>query len=56
MIKHQAKETIFIDAVEFFQESLEHLVKVENENTQYKKQLEELTSSKTELTMMRFDL
>lgn len=56
VIKQQAKETIFIDAVEFFQESLEHLVKVENENTKYHQQVEELTAAKTELTMMRFDL
>lgn len=42
--------------MEFFQESLEHLVKVENENSQFKKQLEDLNQSKTELTMMRFDL
>ena len=56
VIKQQAKETIFIDAVEFFQESLEHMVEVENENVQNKKMVEELTKSKTELTIMRFDL
>ena len=56
IIKQQAKETIFIDAVEFFQESLEHMVEVENENQANKKLVEELTQSKTELTIMRFDL
>lgn len=43
IIKQQAKETIFIDAVEFFQESLEHMVEVENENVQNKKLVEELS-------------
>lgn len=43
IIKQQAKETIFIDAVEFFQESLEHLLEVENENKRNKKLVEELT-------------
>ena len=56
IIKQQAKETIFIDAVEFFQESLEHMVEVENENVENKKLVEELQQSKTELTIMRFDL
>ena len=56
IIKQQAKETIFIDAVEFFQESLEHMVEVENENRESKRLVAELQQSKTELTMMRFDL
>ena len=56
IIKQQSKETIFIDAVEFFQESLEHMVDVENENSANKRLVEELQQSKTELTMMRFDL
>ena len=42
IIKQQSKETIFIDAVEFFQESLEHMVDVENENTANKRLVEEL--------------
>lgn len=56
IIKQQAKETIFIDAVEFFQESLEHMLQVESQNKQNRQQVEELTQAKTELTMMRFDL
>ena len=42
--------------MEFFQESLEHMVEVENENVQNKKLVEELSQQKTELTIMRFDL
>ena len=56
IIKQQAKETIFIDAVEFFQESLEHMVEVENENKLNNKKLEDLTQTEKRLTMMRFDL
>ena len=52
----QLKETQFIDAVEFFQESLEHMVKVEKENEERKVQLEHLTEEKQQLTMKRFDL
>ena len=32
VIRQQVKETQFIDAVEFFQEALEHMVKIEKEN------------------------
>lgn len=56
IIKQQSKETIFIDAIEFFQESLEHMVEVENQNQMNIKLVEGLQQAKTELTMMRFDL
>ena len=46
MIRQQIKETQFIDAVEFFQESLEHMVKIEAENEERKALIETLTEEK----------
>ena len=56
LIKHQSKETIFIDAVEFFQESLEHMLKLEEDNAKNKKDAGELLNAKQDLTMKVFDL
>ena len=56
MIRQQIKETQFIDAVEFFQESLEHMVKIEAENEERKALIETLTEEKQTQTMKVFDL
>ena len=56
VVRQQIKETQFIDAVEFFQEALEHMLKIEKENNTNKEIIDGLTKDKQELTMKSFDL
>ena len=42
--------------MEFFQESLEHMVKIEKENEDRKSLIENLSEEKQTLTMKSFDL
>ena len=43
LIRQQIKETQFIDAVEFFQEALEHMLKIEKENSNRKEIIDNLS-------------
>ena len=56
LVKHQTKETILCDAVEFFQVSLERLVIIEKQNKERGDELHDITKDKTELTSKMFDL
>jgi hypothetical protein len=56
IIKHQAKESMFIDAVEFFAESLEHMVEIEKQNNERKETIAVLREKQEVLTTKWFDL
>ena len=56
LVKHQTKETILCDAVEFFQTALERLVVVEKQNLERGTLLETISVERTELTSKMFDL
>lgn len=47
IVKHQSKETILCDAVEFFQEALERLVFVEKQNNERGVELDLITKERT---------
>jgi hypothetical protein len=56
IIKHQAKESMFIDAVEFFAESLEKMVEVDKQNNERKEIIDVLREKQEVLTTKWFDL
>jgi hypothetical protein len=56
LVKHQTKETILVDAVDFFQTALERLVFVEKQNSERGALLDTISVERTELTSKMFDL
>lgn len=56
IIHHQKKESLFVDAVEFFAEAMEQLIEIDKQNNERKEQIEVLRENKQELTTKWFDL
>jgi hypothetical protein len=56
LIKHQAKEAMFLDAVEFFTETMQHVLEVERQNEERRLTIEALKEKQEELTTKWFDL
>lgn len=54
-VDFQNKESVFFDALTFFQESMVKLLNVTTQNDERKEQIEVLEKIKEELTMKMFD-
>lgn len=54
--QHQKLEIAFQDTVEFFMESLESVVKLEDDNLRMKHKITELQQMKQQFTLWKYDL